>query len=117
MPNALKGYGGQIYDAEQKYGINGIFLLAVIRLESGNGESGLTQSKNNVAGNKGNNGYMAFDVMSEGIEYAAENLAVNYLSPDGKYYTDGTLSGIEKVYCPGGNWAGQVQSIINEYDK
>ncbi len=115
MPEALKGYGGQIYDAETKYGINGIFLLAVIRLESGNGESRLARNENNVAGNKGSMGYMSFEVMSDGIEYAAKNLGKNYLSEDGKYYVDGTLSGIESKYCPGGGWARQVESIMNEY--
>lgn len=116
MPDALKGYGGQIFDMEEKYGINGLFLLSVIRLESGNGESGLTKSKNNVAGNKAGGSYMSFDVLGEGIEYAAQNLSENYLNEDGRFYTNGTLDGIEKIYCPGGNWASQVRSIMNEYE-
>ncbi len=115
MPDALKGYGGQIYDMETKYGINGIFLLAVIRLESGNGESRLAQSENNVAGNRTSGGYLSFEVMSDGIEYAAKNLGENYLNKDGKFYVDGTLSGVESKYCPGGGWASQVQGIMNEY--
>ncbi|MDL2236350.1 glucosaminidase domain-containing protein [Christensenellaceae bacterium OttesenSCG-928-K19] len=116
MPEALKGYGGQIYDAEQKYDINGIFLLAVIRLESGNGESGLTKSKNNVAGNKGNSGYMSFETLSDGIEYAAQNLGENYIAEDGKYYRGGAIGDIERIYCPGGGWASQVKSLMAEYD-
>lgn len=115
MPEAFTGYGGMFYDCEQNYHINGIFLLAVVRLESGNGESWLSQNQNNVAGNKGENGYLSFDVMSEGINYAAQNLGENYLSESGKYYSGGTLEDIESVYCPGGGWAGQVAGIMAEY--
>ncbi len=92
MPEALKGYGGQIYDMEEKYNINGIFLLAVIRLESGNGTSGLTQNKHNVAGNKGGNGYMSFEVMGDGIEYAAQNLG-GELSRPGREILQGRYIG------------------------
>ncbi len=115
MPEAFKGYGGMFYDCEQNYHINGIFLLAVVRLESGNGESWLSQNQHNVAGNKGENGYLSFDVMSEGITYAAQNLGENYLDENGKFYRGGTLEDIESVYCPGGGWAGQVAGIMAEY--
>ena len=115
MPEAFQGYGGIFYDSEQNYGINGIFLLAVIRLESGNGESWLSQNSNNVAGNKGEDGYLSFDVLSEGIVYAASNLGENYLREDGKFYSGGTLEDIARVYCPGGNWASQVKNLMAEY--
>lgn len=113
MPEALKGYGGTIYDMEQKYEINGTFLLSVIILESGHGTSGLAQENKNVAGNKATDGWKAFGTITEGIEYAAENLATNYLKEDGKYYRGDTVKDISTLYCEQSeSWAQQIEDMM-----
>lgn len=50
MDTSLKGLGIAFYEAEQTYGINGIFIAAVARLESGNGITYLAKTKNNLFG-------------------------------------------------------------------
>lgn len=47
---ALTGIEQAVVDVEQEYGINGLFVYAVARLESGMGTSPIAQDKNNLFG-------------------------------------------------------------------
>lgn len=54
LPEGLKGIGDKLYEAEHpsndKYTVNGLFLLAKTRIESADGTSRLSVEKNNLAG-------------------------------------------------------------------
>ncbi len=66
-----------------------------------------------VLWNKASDGWKAFDTTTEGIEYAAENLANNYLKRDGKYYRGDSVKGISVLYCEQSeSWAQQIEEMM-----
>ena len=110
LPPDLKGLGQAFYDGEQQYNINALFVLSIVRLESGNGTSSLASSRNNLGGIKsGEDGYRTFATKEECVNYMFDLL-------DRKYVSQGrtTIGTIGQLYCATGGWIPQVTSIMNE---
>ena len=111
-------------EAENKFGVNAIFLASLASLESFYGNSEKAQNKNNLFG-FGSNDYddktYNFSSKREGILYVAEYLRDNYLSEDGKYYNSGSIWDVGSIYCPDipGQepklWAEKIIDIANKY--
>lgn len=93
LPEDMKGLGEAFSEAEQ-YGIDARFLIAVARLESGNGKSRVAQNKNNLFGWTCSTGYKAFETKEQGIDFVALKLRE-------KYFDKGltTIETVAKRYC------------------
>lgn len=97
---------------ENTYDINAIFLIAIIRQESGNGKSWLAENYNNLGGLKSGDEWLKFDTKSECVEYLAELLSSQYLSETGEWFNGYTLNDISISYCNTDNWRNQVKNIV-----
>lgn len=110
LPPGLSGLGQAFYDGEQLHNLNGLFVLSIVRLESGNGQSRLARIRNNLGGIKsGGSSYRTFVSKDECIAYMFDLL-------DRKYVSQGrvTIEKIGRIYCEGGSWAPKVTKIMNE---
>lgn len=96
-----------IWDMEQEYNINAIFICGIIAQESGWAQ--YDACKNNFTGTMGNNGYASFESEEEGIEYTFKNLQNGYIS-NGLT----TVSTIAPVYVgySGSGWDTKVFSAM-----
>lgn len=110
----LKGIEKTIVDCEEEYGVNAIFIISLIRNESGNGNSTLAIKNNNLGGIKNKNGtYTKFESKSECVEYMFKLLSNEYLDKDGKYFKGYTLSDVRYYYCnDNSNWSKTVGNIM-----
>lgn len=111
----LQGYGLEdvILGVEEEYGINAFFTIAVMKLESGNGKSTLSRTKNNLFGLNavtGNAHKKAFSFKSKGDSIRKFGQLIN------DNYVERGLTTVEKIgrkYCPANRlWAGHVQKIM-----
>ena len=109
------------YNAEQKSGVNGIFLASIAIHESAWGTSAIARDKKNLFGFGAydRDPYeMAntFEDYSKGIDEVAKYLAKNYLNKSGTvvyegeiatgiYYNQPTLAGVNTKYCTDKDWA------------
>jgi len=110
LPEDLKGLGQAFCDGEEKHNINALFVLAIVRLESGNGTSYLARTKNNLGGIKsGEDGYRAFASKEECVAYMFDLLDRLYISKGRN-----TIDEIGRVYCATGGWIPQIKSILHE---
>lgn len=122
------------YNAEQKYNVNGLLLVAMAIHESGWGTSAISLDKRNLFGygaydNDAYNSAYTFDTYAEGIEFVAKILAKAYLNPagmtmsdgdttTGRFYSSPTLTGINIRYSTDPNWCTKVFSYMTYfYDK
>lgn len=95
-------------DAEQTYGVNAIYLVSTIGLESGWGKH--RAATNNVAGWKnGSGGYRSFETEYDCIMTVASGLANSFKSDVGH-----TLGAVTRRYCPEGDYATKVMQIMRE---
>ena len=92
--------------AEEKYGVNAVFLAAVAALESGWGKYCFRE--NNIFGWSGK----SFSSKEECIDFVASKIAEHYLSEDGKYYNGKTVSGVNVFYNGSDLWAKKVKEIM-----
>jgi len=105
------------YNAEQEYGINGIFLASIGIHESAWGTSRLARTKNNLFG------YGAYDRDPEGcaiefetykdaINTVASALKKNYLTPSGSYYNGNTAADVNMKYASDDEWSNKVYKYM-----
>lgn len=110
LPSALKGLGQALYDGEQQYKINSLFILSIIDYESGNGTSSLAQHQNNLGGLKLPAGdFKAFSSKAECVDYMYDLLRSKYINAGMT-----TIPEIGKVYCPGNTWASRITDIMQD---
>ena len=111
----LSGIEKALISAQEDYTVNAVLILAIIRLESGNGKSHLAKSKNNLGGLKAAAVYRSFDTKNDCVEYMANLLSTHYLTEGGKYYKGYTLEDIAKTYCTSSEkWTELVKNLIYE---
>lgn len=92
----LRGIGGALKDAEQKYGVNAILTLGVAINESGWGTSAISQNKNNLFGIKAFDsnvdGASSFASPSDSVyEFAKNYISSGYADPSDWRYFGGFL--------------------------
>jgi flagellum-specific peptidoglycan hydrolase FlgJ len=100
-----------VLEIEEEYGINAYFTIAVMKLESGNGNSKIAKNKNNLFGLNSSNGtgYLRFKTKVDSVKKFGQLISKNYI---GKGYT--TIEKIGRKYCPANSkWPGLVKNIIN----
>jgi len=114
---ALAGNGLEeaILEVEDQYGINALFTIAVMKLESGNGSSRLAKNKNNLfglnaTGKDAHNKAYSFETKGDSVRKFGQLLANNYV---GKGYT--TIEKVAVKYCPANSkWSGLVKTIMKK---
>ena len=107
----LVGLEEAFWQAEQDYGINCLFVMAIAAIESGNGT--INGVGNNMFGWGG--GYIAFSSKAEGIDVVARGLARNYLTPGAGLYSGNTISSVNKRYASSPTWDDKVASKMVSY--
>ncbi|MGM9988393.1 MAG: SH3 domain-containing protein [Bacillaceae bacterium] len=122
-PSKIAGMGQYIIDIGKEYGINELFLAAIIIHESDYGTSYLAHFKNNLTG------LYAFDAapydcaarfssVNESIRYAASYIRASYLNENGSYYNGAFLGdkqgGMNVKYSSDALWG---QKIANHMEK
>lgn len=124
--SVLKGKGNVFIEAQKKYGINAMALIAICGIETGYGTTGNAKKGYNVANIEKPKGasyegrWRKFNNVDECIMELARLLKENYVDNSGK---DGIhltkLYQINSKYCPAvetpknAAWAKNVQSCIN----
>ena len=122
FPNLL-GIEKALINMQEEYEVNAILLLAIIRLESGNGRSRLALTKNNLGGlvsgrTKTAAVYRSFATKDECVEYMARLLSNHYLTDGGRFFKGYTLGDIAKTYCTSSaKWTNLVSALIYEIQK
>ncbi|TVY01928.1 glucosaminidase domain-containing protein [Cohnella terricola] len=114
---ALAGHGLEktVLEVEEDYGINALFTIAVMKLESGNGSSTLAKKKNNLFGlnasgaNPHDKAY-SFETKGDSVRKFGQLLSNNYVD---KGYT--TIEKIAGKYCPANSqWPKLVKNIMKK---
>lgn len=110
-------------EAEEKYGVNALFLIGITALESGWGTSDRAIYDNNYTG------FGVYDDSSEGINSStkrgnilgtAKCLSEQYLSENGDYYNGYSIKEVNIKYCldknknPDYNWSTEINKIVKD---
>ncbi|MBO7666949.1 MAG: glucosaminidase domain-containing protein [Firmicutes bacterium] len=115
LSGGLSGLGQAFADAEARYGVNALFMIAICQHESGNGESGLATSQNNLIGLRSGGGWASFGSMTECVDYLGDYLANYYLSPGCPFYHGSTVSGVSVTYCNGNpDWIRHIYNYMRQ---
>ena len=94
----LVGTEETLYNLEQEYDLNCLFLLAIASHESAYGTAQFRP--NNVCGYGGK----GFSSINECLQTVGRALANSYLSPDGAYYKGNTIAAVNRTYAADGAW-------------
>jgi len=111
---ALQPIAGIIAEAD-KEGLNAVFSLAVIRLESGNGER--VVRKNNLGSIKCfyTGEFKEYATIEEGAEAFVWLLTNSYLCESGLYFNGYSVEAVQTCYNPGHpEWSEGVTEIMEE---
>ena len=118
FPN-LSGIEKTLIEVQEEYSVNALLLLAIIRLESGNGRSVIAQNRNNLGGiigwEKSVRVFKTFDTKNDCIIYMAKLLSEHYLTDGGRFFSGYSLRAISKRYSASpDNWTELVAALILE---
>jgi beta-N-acetylglucosaminidase len=105
----LVGLESAFLKAEEDYGINCLFVIAIASLESANGT--ICFKPNNMFG-FGNTG---FSSKAEGIDVVSKALAKKYLNPSSSLYSGKTISAVNKRYAASSTWDDKVAARMVSY--
>lgn len=113
----LEGLGSAFKDAENKYGVNSMFLLGLAIHESDFGNSKIAREKNNLFGFKAYDSSpyesaQSFSSLAGGVDQVAKYLSENYLDKSGKYFNGFSIRDIGKRYATDPNWATGIERRI-----
>lgn len=109
----LVGLGWKYAEVESTYGVSALFLIAIAKLESASGSSPLATGRNNLGGLKTDSGYLSFGSREECVEYMAQLLSADYLTPGGRFYNGPTSKDVARIYCvPPDTWYPQVENLM-----
>ena len=128
----VKLEGTPLYDvaedfilAEEKYGVNAVFLCALSIQESGWGKSKLARNKNNLFGYGAYNSSpyssaKGFPNKSVCIDIVSKKLVENYLTEGGKYYNGKSLNAVNTRYSlddngkPNKKWSSNIRLLMKQ---
>ena len=113
----LHGLGSAFVEAEQKYGVNALYMMGLACLESGFGNSAFAQKRNNLYGwnavDSNPNNASSFTSKKEATLYVASKLQSNYLTEGGAYYEGYSARAVDVHYCTDKAHADKIVSIVN----
>lgn len=106
----LVGLEEAFVNAEEKYGVNCVFLMSIASLESAKGTQMFRP--NNMFGY----GRTGFSSKAEGINVVASGLSSRYLNPGASLYGGSpTVKGVNKRYAANPQWYVKVANYMQEY--
>lgn len=105
----LVGLEDAFIEAEKKYGVNALFLIAIASLESANGT--ICFKPNNMFG-YGSKGYATKE---DCIDDVASGIGNNYLKPSGPFYYGKTINDVHKRYASSSTWDDKVARNMQHY--
>ena len=107
---AFVGIEDAFLKAEQDYGINCLFVMAIGSLESANGT--ICFRPNNMFGFGGR----GFSSKSECVDVVARTLEYSYLTPGGSLYNGTRITDVNKRYAASSTWDDKVcRNMANYY--
>ena len=115
----LAGKGAIFKEAEERYQINALYLIAHSAIESSWGRSQIAKDKNNFFGIAGIAAYdttpydsaKSFDDVDKGILGAAKWIRENYID-NGRTYLGNKASGMNVLYASDPYWGEKIASIM-----
>lgn len=114
----LSDYSDLFIEAEKETGINALFLASVAALESGWGNSSLSDTHNNLYGWTQNDGsYYHFNDVKECVNHVSSFLKEEYLSEDGVLFSGFSVSDINTNYNGNPEWEKGVISIMGDIQR
>ena len=105
----LVGTEETLYQLEQDYNLNCLFLLAIASHESAYGTAQF--HPNNVCGY----GYSGFSSINECLNTVGRVLAKSYLSTDGAYYKGKTIRAVNRTYAASSTWNTKVARYMSSF--
>jgi beta-N-acetylglucosaminidase len=116
--SALAGLGASFMSAETTYHVSARYFVAHAILESAWGTSAIAHDKHNLFGYGANdaNPYgdaVSFPSFDSCIQFVAQKVAQDYLSPNGAFFHGPTLRGMNVDYASDPLWAGKIARIAN----
>lgn len=106
---AFVGIEDAFLKAEQDYGINCLFVMAIASLESANGT--ICFRPNNMFGF----GSSGFSSKSECVDVVSRALEYNYLTPGGSLYNGTRITDVNKRYAASSTWDDKVCRNMARY--
>ena len=105
----LVGLEEKLYQMEQDYDLNCLFLLGIASHESAYGTSQF--HPNNICGY----GYSGFASKEECLDTVGRVLAKNYLNPSGPYYKGTTIDSVNRTYAADPAWDRKVANKVTYF--
>ena len=114
LPKNMKELSRVFYEIEHSSKpINALFLMSIVRIETGNGTSSAYRVKNNVGGVRGASGYRKFCSKGECLRYMQDFLYRGYIQKGRK-----SINSIGQKYSASSRWANMVNSFgLSSYKK
>jgi beta-N-acetylglucosaminidase len=117
----MYGTGRAFVAAQNKYGINAVYIMAHAAWESGWGKSKIARKKKNLFGYGAfdaspMNSAWTFDSYADSVDVVMYYVKRDYLLPDGRYWGGApTLEGMNKKYATDESWKFGIVSIMNRF--
>lgn len=103
------------YGETLEHPINAIFLISMLRWESGHGWSELARTHNNISSVKSRSGgWRVYDSYNECVLETIGLVSNQYLDPNGNYYNGKSIWSINEKYCETNEWADNINKIASE---
>ena len=107
LPSPMKSLSKVLYEIEHSENpINAIFLMSIMRLETGNGSSYSYRYRNNVGGIMGRRGLRTFKTKEDSLRYMHSFLNTGYINKGRR-----NVWNIGQKYCVGGNWSHKIHRL------
>ncbi|MCM3738117.1 PA14 domain-containing protein [Bacillus cytotoxicus] len=115
----LTGYGQAFIDAQNKYGVNALFLASHAILESGYGKSLISYRKHNLFGLRAEDSdpyglARYFNTFNDSINYNTAYVRAYYLEPGDWRYKGVTVTDINANYSTDTGWATKIANLMEE---
>lgn len=115
----LRGLTGEFIRAQETWGMNAVFLVALTALESGWGTSEIAVVKKNLFGFRAyekDHFYFAdtFASKEDSIRYVSGFIKSRYLCEDGMFYHGANLWGVNTRYAADPMWSVKIARVMNQ---
>ena len=107
-----------LVDLEDRYGVNLVYVVSIMALESGWGKSSRANNgSNNITGHSvygDDSPGTQFSSWEACVEETFRLLSQDYLNPNGVYYRGTSVWNVGVTYCVSADWADKINGIANE---